>query len=293
MKIDYYEEIKARYGNVRRAKSYYLYTEKNIRLLDLYLDAGMSLLGRRMNQSPLIFKQFIDKGLLGFLPSQADYNLEKSLNMLFPSHSDFRLYTSEFACFEALKLCGIISSAEEYKFEEYKRLERELLWRPFLPDSESLTKNKAFLVQPAICSAYKILVFQKDETLDLPVSDFMPATEKAALARAFFDLQKKQTEYKKTENLNDEAYLRFTSTKRQRKQAESSLRQYNEVLELASKFWDIKGAYLFPKMTEDEYKSFFLKALDAHILLSPDFYQASFLPRLQNYTELLNFLKTN
>ncbi len=286
MEIDYYNEIKARYGNVKRAKGYYLYTEKNTRLLDLYLDAGMSILGRRMNQSPLVFKQFIDKGLSGFLPSQADYNLQKALKTLFPEHSDFRLYTSEFDCIEALKLFG-------FEGKNSKALLRENLWRPFLPEADKVLKQEAFFVQPAICSAYKILVFKKQENLNLPSSALMPATEKAALARAFFDLAKKQAEYKKTENLNDEEYLRFTSTKRQRKQAESSLRQYKQLCDLGRKFWDIRGSYLFPKMTEEEYKAFFLKALDAKILLSPDFSTPSFLPKLQNYTDLLNFLKSN
>ncbi len=294
MKIDYYKEIKARYGNIRRAKDYYLYTEKNVRLLDMYLDAGMSALGRRKNQSPLVFKQFVDKGLMGFLPTKADYNLEKALTTLFPEHSEFRIYNSDADCYDASKACSIA-------FDKSKGISTNLLWRAFLPESDELLEQDAFFVQPALCSVYKIFVFKRkaclgldsSDGLNLPSSVLMPATEKAALARAFFDLAKKQAEYKKLAGLDDEDYLRRTSTKRQRRQAEASLRQYKQIRQLGAKFWDFKGLYLFPKMTEEEYKEFFFKALDAKILLSPDFSQPSFLAHIQNYTELLKFLKEN
>ncbi len=286
MAIDYYKEIKTRYGNVKRAKGFYLYTEKNVRLLDLYLDNGMSLLGRRKNQSPLILKQFIDKGLSSCLPTKADYNLEKALNTLFPEHSDFRLYSSDGACLEALKEIDLADSSISYNSLE------DRLWRPFMSDSDELLKEKAFFLRPASCSVFKILLFKKNEALNLPNSDLMPAMEKASLARAFFDLAKKQEEYKKTKNLSDDEYLRFTSTKRQRKQATKSLKQRREVESLADKFWQRKDSYLFTKLNEEEYTDFFFKALDAHVVISPNYEQPSFLPKLENYTELLNFLNT-
>ncbi len=303
MKIDYYNEIKLRYGNVRRAKGFYIYTEKNVRLLDLYLDGGMSILGRRMNQSPLLMKQFIDKGLSCFLPTQADNNLKKVLNQLFPEHSEFRLYSSDFDCIQALNIIehGKVDplsldlnpdSLQNGLVHEYTKKLQSNLWRPFLTENDSLFDKSAFFVQSPLCSSFKILVFKVGLADKFPASALMSASEKVALARAFFDLAKKQAFYNKTKNFTDGEYLRAVSSKRQRLQAESSLNQYNKVKALASEFWNFKSSYLFPKIDEDSYEDLFFKALDAHILISPDFSVPSFLPRLENYTELLNFLNT-
>ena len=53
----------------------------------------------------------------------------------------------------------------------------------------------------------------------------------------------------------------------------------------------MEGPYLFPKLNEEKYESFFKAALDSHILLSPYFTIPSILPKIRVYTELENFLK--
>lgn len=68
-------------------------------------------------------------------------------------------------------------------------------------------------------------------------------------------------------------------------------KQYGAVKKLCSEFWNIENIYLFPKIKKTEYEDFFKAALDAHILISPDFTIPSILPKINVYTELITFLK--
>jgi len=155
--MNFYDEIRNRYGNVKRARGFYLYTEKNIRLLDMYLDGGMSILGRRENQAPLVFKQSIDKGLNAFLPSSGDYRLKKALNSLFSEHPHFYLLSEWSKAFSFLEIENNKTALDSCIMEN--------TWKPFLPSSENLKKKKVFFVNPPFCTSIKIAV-SKD---DLPI----------------------------------------------------------------------------------------------------------------------------
>ncbi len=284
MKIDFYKEIKSRYGNVRRARGFYLYTEKNIRLLDLYLDNDLSVFGRKKNQSPLVFKQFVDKGLFSFLPSQADANLNKALTELFPDCK----FKFSYSYSEGLKMLGLKNTLEDIE---------KNLWRPFLPSANKLKEHKAFFIQPPICTALKILAIKKDEDEQACADGvknfdsgcifgdnaFIPAAEKAAIARAFFDLIKKIREKERQATLYSEQTIEKINNKNRRKQILSNLKQREVLIKRIEPFWDLQGIYLYPKMQEAEYETFFKKALDNRILISPNFATPSILPELDNY----------
>ena len=42
---EYYAEISKHFGNVKRARGNFLYTEKGIRVTDMYLEHGRAILG--------------------------------------------------------------------------------------------------------------------------------------------------------------------------------------------------------------------------------------------------------
>ncbi|MEL3913004.1 hypothetical protein [Treponema pedis] len=258
--MNLYEEIKSRYGNIKRTRGFYLYTEKNVRLLDMYLDGGRAILGRKNNKAALIIKQFTDKGLYSFLPTSADYNLQKALNALFPEHTEIGLYTCDREVLELMQE------------ETGKKTYTENLWKPFLPSSESLKSRNCFFVQPPFCTSIKIAVFKKELSLKIPPSSFVSALEKAAIARSFFDL------------------IKFIDMP-QKKTTASTEKQYNKAKELCGSFWKIENIYLFPKIKETEYECFFKAALDAHILISPNFNTPSIFPDIKTYSELISFLK--
>ena len=278
--MNFYDEIRNRYGNVKRARGFYLYTEKNVRLLDMYLDGGMSILGRRENQAPLVFKQSIDKGLNAFLPSSGDYRLKKALNSLFPEHPHVYFLSEWNKAFSFLEI--------ENNKTDLDSCIMENTWKPFLPSSENLKKKKVFFVNPPFCTSIKIAV-SKDV---LPIlSSEVSAAEKEVLAKAFFDLIRIIKLREQEKGLSDEELINSARGKKKKQQLVKSIKSYRRVVELCSRFWNMEGPYLFSKLNEEKYETFFKAALDFHIFLSPYFTIPSILPKIRVYTELENFLK--
>ncbi|UTC63223.1 hypothetical protein E4O05_04885 [Treponema sp. OMZ 787] len=278
--MNFYDEIRSRYGNIKRARGFYLYTEKNIRLLDMYLDGGMSILGRRENQAPLVFKQSIDKGLNAFLPSSGDYRLKKALNSLFPEHPYFYLLSEWNSALSFLEMRDNTTVSESSIGEN--------IWKPFLPSSENLKSAKAFLVNPPFCTSIKIAVSKELFPIE---SCEISAAEKETLAKAFFDLIRIIKLREQEKNLSDEELITSACGKKKKEQLVKNIKSYRRVAELCSDFWNMEGPYLFSKLSEEKYEAFFKSALDSHILLSPYFTIPSILPKIRVYTELENFLK--
>ena len=54
------DEIKKRYGNVKRARGIYLYTEKSVRLTDCFLDGGRAILGHGGGKAKPLLKTVLN-----------------------------------------------------------------------------------------------------------------------------------------------------------------------------------------------------------------------------------------
>ena len=292
--IDIYTEIRKRYGNVRRARGYYLYTEKNVRLLDLWLDGGKAILGRRAGQANLVCKQFLDKGLTGFLPTKADAQLQRALDALLPDYPVIRWYETQN---KAERIAGSVLQAGQNG-----TVQPLPVWRPFLDldpasDSQEPIADGIMLVTPAYPVPCGIIAAGSRFKEFLPPSDMLFPPFAYSLARAFFDLKRKLAELQITEiNIEDghdsEAAgrcARVSHTIVKKRQA--ALNRKAEAERLIPDVWTQKGWYLFPHIPEAEYPAFFLQALDAHVLISPEYDIPSILPDCESYAELIRFLK--
>ena len=76
----YKEEFVKRYGTVSRARGCNLYTQKGVRITDLYLDGGRAILGRSCSASRAfkVFKNTIDRGQTGLFPKMYETRFEKA-----------------------------------------------------------------------------------------------------------------------------------------------------------------------------------------------------------------------
>ena len=91
-------EIKKRYGNVKRARGIYLYTEKGVRLTDCYLDGGRGILGHGGGKAKTAFKDCFERGANGFYDSGILPAFEKSVKKLLPAeYTEIRLYSEKTA----------------------------------------------------------------------------------------------------------------------------------------------------------------------------------------------------
>ena len=292
--IDIYTEIRKRYGNVRRARGYYLYTEKNVRLLDLWLDGGKAILGRRTGQANLVCKQFLDKGLTGFLPTKADVQLRRALEALLPDYPVIRWYETQN---KAERIAASAMPAGQNGTRQPLPV-----WRPFLDldsasDPQEPIADGIMLVTPAYPVPCGIIAACSRFEERLPPSDVLFPPLAYSLARAFFDLKHKMEEFQLKEiNIEDGHHskaagrcARVSHTIVKKRQA--TLNRKAEAERLIPDVWTQKGWYLFPHIPEAEYPAFFLQALDAHVLISPEYDMPSILPDCESYAELIRFLK--
>ena len=288
--IDIYAEIRKRYGNIRRARGYYLYTEKNIRLLDLWLDGGKAILGRRTGQANLVCKQFLDKGLTGFLPTRADAQLQRALETLLPDYPVIRWYETQD---KAERIAGSVLQSGRGS-----TVQTLAVWRPFLGvdtgcENETVAETvPIMLVTPAYPAPYGIIAADSRFEERLPQSDALFPPLAYSLARAFFDLNRKIGEFQLEDGYHAgtaERSARISRTIAKRRQ--TVLNRKVEAERLIPCVWVQKGWYLFPQISEAEYPELFLQALDAHVLISPEYGIPSILPDCESYAELIRFLK--
>lgn len=316
--IDLYAEIRARYGNVRRARGYYLYTEKNIRILDLWLDGGAALLGRRAGQSNASFKHFLDRGLTGLFPTKADGQLLRALKALLPACPVIRWYAGSSKA-EALVRKALHNEAHRTVYttvrnEQQTAVHNEAyriahddaaqnstapllpVWRPFLAygdESSVPCTDRIMLIPPAYPVPCGIIAAGSDFEKMLPPSDALFPPFAYSLARAFFDLARKIEAFRsllpEQRDVPEQngRISRFYVKKQRLAQNRRKEAEY-----LIPRVWRQNGWYLFPHSGEREYTALFFKALDAHLLISPDYYTPSLLPDCESYTELVHFLKS-
>ena len=153
------------------------------------------------------------------------------------------------------------------------------------------------LVTPAYPVSCGIIAAGNRFKEHLPPSDalFPPLTY--SLARAFFDLKRKMEELKIEEMKTEDGQHSEETGRRARvshtiiKQRQAVLKRRAEAERLIPTVWTQKGWYLFPHIPETEYPALFMQALDAHILISPEYGTPSILPDCESYAELIRFLK--
>ena len=277
------DEIKKRYGNVKRARGIYLYTEKSVRLTDCFLDGGRAILGHGGGKAKTAFKDCFERGANGFYDSGLLPAFEKAVKQLLPRNfTTIRLYTEK----TAAPLEGI-----SFSLESSREKAEPVLWRPWLEISGKSTEQptgypKIQIVHnvdgdfPAIVKivppfpyatelcVYAFSTVCGEEMLqNLPKNDIVPAPLLAAFTRRFYDLKIALGTY-----------------------TENDFKANSNVFE---PFFIRNQCYLFPKLSEEKYKDFVLKCLDIGIVISPDYNVPSIMPWRANPGDLKKISKIN
>ena len=293
------DEIKKRYGNVKRARGIYLYTEKSVRLTDCFLDGGRAILGHGGGKAKTAFKDCFERGANGFYDSGLLPAFEKAVKQLLPRNfTTIRLYTEK----TAAPLEGISYSLESsrekadaaleqtsYSLESAREKAEPVLWRPWLEISGKSTEQptgypKIQIVHnvegdfPAIVKivppfpyATELCVYAfstacgEEMLQNLPKNDIVPAPLLAAFTRGFYDLKIALGTY-----------------------TENDFKANSKVFE---PFFIRNQCYLFPKIPEEKYKDFVLKCLDIGIVISPDYNVPSIMPWRANSGDLKKISK--
>ncbi len=286
--IDLKEEIRKRYGAVRRAGDYHLYTAKGRRLLDLYQEAGGAILGWRAGRSKLAFKNLLDRGVTGNLPTEAEGELVRAVQEVLPQYGAVRWYaTRERARAACASFLGLwtempliespllhpeasvdIGPGGDSPFSAARQVHGIPVWRPWLDDAFYSMSDKidsAFLentndtVETMVLASplpwaggCTLAVFARDDATLIPPSDPVSPVLLGALARAWVDL----------------AGALFERTER-------DWARFDRYL---APFWERRGPYLVPKIRRAKYPDFFGRCLDVGLLVSPDYQVPSIVP---------------
>ena len=275
-------EIKKRYGNVKRARGIYLYTEKSVRLTDCFLDGGRGILGHGGGKAKTAFKDCFERGANGFYDSGLLPAFEKSVKKLLPAeYTEIRLYSEKTAAMLGGTSVSLDGASEKAN---------PVLWRPWLDFAGKITEqpngypkiqvvyntNEVFpavvKILPPFTYATDICVYAFSEKsyknlAELPQNDVVPSPLLAAYTRSFYDL------------LN--SFSLFT---------EKDFKANSKALE---PFFTRNQCYLFPKIPETQYKDFVLKCLDAGIVISPDYNVPSIMPWRANPGDIKKISKIN
>ena len=311
------DEIKKRYGNVKRARGIYLYTEKSVRLTDCFLDGGRAILGHGGGKAKTAFKDCFERGANGFYDSGLLPAFEKAVKQLLPSNfTTIRLYTEKTAApLEGISFSlessrekadaaleqtsfSLESSREKadaaleqtsFSLESSQKKAEPVLWRPWLEISGKSTE------QP---TGYPKIQIVHNVEGDFPaivkiVPPFPYATELCVYVFSTACGEEMLQNLPKNDIVPAPLLAAFTRGFYDLKIAlgrytENDFKANSKVFE---PFFIRNQCYLFPKIPEEKYKDFVLKCLDIGIVISPDYNVPSIMPWKANPGDLKKISK--
>ena len=238
-------EISKRFGNVKRARGCFLYTEKGVRLTDLFQEGGRAILGWGGNSAFTVLKNVLSRGLTGSFPTVFDLQLKKAVSELLDSRRSVSVFFDrEKAVSAAEKIAG-----------------KPLWWKPWIQDGIAWNSEAAVLIEPPLAWAQNLYILAtllpddcktSAENESIVQSCMIPAVLASAAARSIYNMI---------------AAL----------QARGGKDWYIFDPEI-KKYWTRSGPYLYPKVPEKVYDRFVLHCLDCAVAVSPCFEIPSIVP---------------
>lgn len=249
--------IAQKYGSVKRARGCFLYTEKRVRLTDLYQEGGRAILGWGAKGNFTVLKNVLDRGITGsFLTDFSSKNikcksqLSRAVSALFASDRTTFVFSSKS---DALKAALAISKESTSVFRPW--ISADIKWNeidciifaPALPWTDNIFVLAA--KSEFVCNGHSPA---RSENLSFDFESEISAPLCAAVTRSVYDLIKALQE-----------------------REEKNWFIYDKIL---TKYWTRKGPYLFPKIPEEKYQDFVIHCLDCELVISPDFNEPSIVP---------------
>lgn len=240
------EEVYRRYGAVTRARGCFLYTAKNVRLVDMYQEGGRAILGWH-TPSFTLFKNVLNRGLVGSFDTVFSARLETAVSSLLDSPRNVLVFSGRM---EAMKAALSFSKGGTS------------WWKPWgFADVQTLQKTDCVLIEPPLAWTQNVFllavareVFEVHKAVGVQPPDCirLPAPLLAAITRAIYDI------IAEIPNRSEKDWF-----------------AYDKIL---CKYWERRGPYLFPKVSENAYGDFVQHCLDCEIVISPDFNTPSIVP---------------
>lgn len=243
------EKIAVKFGTIKRARNCFLYTEKGVRLTDLYQEEGRAILGWGAKGTFTVLKNVLERGITGSYYTdfstrnlKSKSRLSKAVSELFASERTGFIFRSKSS---ALTAALSISQQGTAFFMPWNQADQDwksidcLVFAPSFPwaDSYYILAVKSSLLDAKA-------EFENEAEVPSPVC--------AALTRSVYDLIKALQE-----------------------REEKDWFIYDKVV---TRYWERKGPYLYPKIPEERYEEFINHCLDCELVISPDYHTPSIIP---------------
>ena len=287
--------IQKHFGNVKRAREFYLYTEKKVRLLDMYLNGGRAILGHKPHSVITQYKRELDRGVYGDLPTKRDGELRRALKALFPDYEAVFYAVAETALKSASRLIwdnvrgskDLSSERKQHKVGEPHTIDFDNIYVPVYRHFLKEDLGYAFLFFPYPSISTTILLTKNTNRIYPEYEEPILPAEQVAISTFIYEVIAKQ------KRKEEGAIEHSMQSKKALKLERQAQKEMNALLPELAKFFDIEGCYLyFKKKNGMGYEDFFIKALEHHILLSPWEDDPSIFPTLQHYGQLIDFFKS-
>lgn len=243
---EFYSEIYNKFGAIKRARGFFLYTEKGDRLTDMYLENGRAILGwgnnngENGNSSFLRFKNVINRGLTGsFITSFSD-SLDKAVSDLLDA--DCKAYIF-YDLAKAKKMASSLSS----KFVRYVPWIGLVRHNKIVPDFEC-----ALIVPPFPWTENIYILAVRDDITVMFFDEYISGALESALARSIYDLIAELPH-----------------------REEKDWFLYDSILQ---NYFERHGPYLIPKMSKEKYDDFVNHCLSCQLVISPNYEVPSIVP---------------
>ena len=255
-----YQELYERYGFVTRARNCFLYTHSGQRLTDLFLENGKAILGWDSGNAGTFFKNMMNKGLTGSFICEDKPRIDKAVSELIGKECRAFFYRTKADAVKAAVGLGaknIVSYKPWNKEQEDLERADAVVFVPPFPWGEEIF----ILAMPSNCGPSRASGtadvgsatadnFGVPEALEGPLT--IPFSLQTALTRSIY-------------NLILELPLR----------QEKDWFIYDTIL---TKYWERKGPYLYPKISENKYEDFVKHCLVCGLVINPSYNEPSIIP---------------
>ena len=240
-----YSEIFLLFVTIQRARGCFLYTKKGVRLTDLYQEGGRAVLGWG-GTAFTRFKNVLNRGITGSYITEFEVQTQKAVAKLLNSPRTVLFYPSYAS---ALKAALTVSPNGTAFYKPWNPAESDFSGQDCVIIAPPLPWTQTVYIVAAIPEVAEVALAAGRT---VPPSVRIPAPLNAAVARALFDLAAELP-----------------------RRSEKDWFLYDNLI---SAYWERKGPYLFPKVQEEQYKSFVLHCLDCALVISPDYNTPSIVP---------------
>lgn len=239
------DEIFERYGTIKRARGYFLYTAKGVRLTDMFQEEGRAILGWGGSSAFTVLKNVLSRGITGsfrtdFFPRPDNLKkspLSRAVSDLLASDRTVFVFSGKQPALSASLAIAPQSTSV------YKPWAENVVWS----DIDSV------LIEPPLAWASSVWLVAVRSELACPLESIPVAAPLcAAFTRSIYNL---------------------IAALQERQEKDWFI--YDNVL---TRYWVRKGPYLYPKVPQEAYARFVSHCLAQEIVISPVYEQPSIVP---------------